>query len=106
MGMYEWSAVELSEPRLLELAREGNPVESCRMGSRLGLMRAALIVWASGTVASAVLALLVSPTGWAFIAGSARQIDGRWGYAVTFVLLDALLAAVGVTIAVWLLAIG
>jgi hypothetical protein len=33
MGMYEWSAVELSEPRLLELAREGNPVESCRMGT-------------------------------------------------------------------------
>jgi hypothetical protein len=73
------------------------------MGSRLGLMRAALIVWASGTVASAVLALLVSPTGWAFIAGSTRHIDERWGYAATFVLLDALLAAVGVTIAVWLL---
>jgi hypothetical protein len=69
-------------------------------------MRAALIVWASGTVASAVLALLVSPTGGAFVAGSTRQIDGRWGYALTFVLLDALLAAVGVTIAVWLLAIG
>jgi hypothetical protein len=24
--MYEWSAVELGEPRLLELVRDGNPI--------------------------------------------------------------------------------
>jgi hypothetical protein len=34
------------------------------MESELGLMRAAIIVWVSGAVVSALLGILISPVAW------------------------------------------
>jgi hypothetical protein len=64
---------------------------------KLGLMRTAVIVWASGVLASSLLAIFISPVAWALIAGSARHIDQQWGLAATLVVANALLAGVGVT---------
>jgi hypothetical protein len=68
--------------------------------SQLGLFRAAIIVWVSGVVASALLGILVSPVAWALVAGSARHIDQRWGLTAILVLVNALIAGAGVTFGV------
>jgi hypothetical protein len=64
---------------------------------KLGLMRTAIIVWASGALAASLLAIFISPVAWALIAGSARHIDQQWGLAATLVVANALLTGVGVT---------
>src|SRR5512132_2577375 len=75
-------------------------VHTCGVESQLGLFRAAIIVWVSGVVASALLGILVSPVAWALVAGSARHIDQRWGLTAILVLVNALIAGAGVTFGV------
>src|SRR5205085_10420523 len=55
---------------------------------KLGLMRTAIIVWASGALAASLLAIFISPVAWALIAGSARHIDQQWGLAATLVVAN------------------
>ena len=70
------------------------------MEQQLGVLRAAVIVWLSGAVVSALLAVFISPLAWALLAGSARHIDNRLGVATTLVVVNALLAGIGVTVGV------
>ena len=63
---------------------------------KLGLMRTVIIVWASGALASSLLAIFISPVAWVLIAGSAQHLDHRWGLTATLVVANALLAGVGV----------
>jgi hypothetical protein len=72
------------------------------MEQELGFVRAVIIVWVSGAVASMLLGMLVSPIAWAMIAGSGRHIDARWGSVLLVVGINALLGAIGVTLGVGL----
>jgi hypothetical protein len=56
--LYEWSAEELAEPRLLELVRDGNPVYAWPFEERQ--------VWRSGRLPlpARALARLTGPVGW------------------------------------------
>jgi hypothetical protein len=63
------------------------------------VLRAAVILWVSGAVASAILAEFASPVAWALLSGSGRHGD-RWSLVVAIVAVHALLGAVGVTIGV------
>jgi hypothetical protein len=66
----------------------------------LGVVRAIIIVWVSGAVATALLSIFVSPAAWAMLAGSAGHIDRQWGVVALIIGVNALLGAIGVTIGV------
>ena len=68
------------------------------MDTQLGLVRAIVILWVSGAVASVLVGMFVSPVGWSVLGGSNRFADA--GVIVAVVALQALVGAVGVTIGV------
>ena len=69
------------------------------METELGLFRAAIIVWVSGLVVSALLGGFVSPLAWSLVAPRGG-VDHRWVLAAVVVALHALLGAIGVTFGV------
>ncbi len=70
------------------------------METQLGVLRAVLILWVSGAVASAVLGAFASPVAWAFLSASHSAEHAHWGLLGTLVAAHALLGAVGVTVGV------
>jgi hypothetical protein len=72
------------------------------MESRLGLLRAAIIVWVSGLVAGAFLSLFFSQMAWALLARSTRHFDHRWGLTAALVIADELVTGACVTFGVGL----
>jgi len=59
------------------------------MESRLGLLRAAIIVWVSGLVPGAFLSLFFSQMAWALLARSTRQRVSDSRFLHPLVLRDA-----------------
>jgi hypothetical protein len=67
---------------------------------RLGIVRAAVIIFVSGTAVGVVAAAFLRPVVWSVIATTARNGDRLWENALLLVAINALLGAVGVYIGV------
>jgi hypothetical protein len=74
--------------------------DALRVEKELGVIRAVVILWVSGTVTSALLGAFATPIAYGLIGGSGGYVEHRWGLVAAIVVADALIGAVGVTIGV------
>jgi len=66
----------------------------------LGVLRAVVILWVSGTVTSFVLGAFATPIAYSLSGVSGGYVEHRWGIVAAIVVADALIGAVGVTVGV------
>src|SRR5947207_2471118 len=87
-------------PIVRRVYRRGHTGDALGVEKELGVLRAVVILWVSGTVTSFVLGAFATPIAYSLSGVSGGYVEHRWGIVAAIVVADALIGAIGVTIGV------